>query len=88
MSTPIGPEVVIVHHEYPYFLADPIIPGTTIFWTVTKGHIVSGQGTSQVVILWDEVGDGSIQTTVTHPGQEPDIDSITVVVDPEHITEN
>lgn len=88
MARPIGPEKVIVNHQYPYFLEMPIMPGVTILWTITGGQIVSGQGTQQIVVLWTEVGNGTVQVSVTHQGQGPIIDSIVVVVDPDHVNEN
>lgn len=52
--------------QYEYSIDD--IPGSTIVWTVTNGTIISGQGTPNVIIQWDNVSSaGTLDVTQTAP---------------------
>lgn len=84
MALPIGPQHVTANQQVPYVIHVSLLPGTSIVWIVNGGIILSGQGTSQIVVQWTIVGQGSVQVSVNHPGQDQETDSITVIIDPEH----
>jgi gliding motility-associated-like protein len=42
------------------------IPGATITWTVNGGSIVSGQGTSAIIVNWGASGAGSVLVSATN----------------------
>jgi hypothetical protein len=82
MALPIGPLRVIINTDAPYFIHIAVTPETTIVWTITGGEIVTGQGTPQILVHWNTIGQGKVEVTVTGPGQE-ETDSITVIIDPD-----
>lgn len=83
MALPIGPHHVTANQQVPYLIHVSLLPGTSIVWTVNGGTILSGQGTTQIIVQWTTIGQGSVEVSVTHPGQDQETDSITVIIDPE-----
>lgn len=45
----------------------PKISGSAFEWTVTGGTIVSGQGTSNITVLWNNAGNGTVQVSEIAP---------------------
>lgn len=43
-----------------YTYSTPAIDGSTYFWTVSGGNIVSGQGTNQITVEWDNGTEGTV----------------------------
>jgi hypothetical protein len=43
-----------------YLYSTPHTEGHTYTWTVTNGTIVSGQGTNEIVVQWDEAESGTV----------------------------
>ena len=56
-----------------------VIPadGTSYAWTVSGCNILSGQGTSSIIVQWTQVGQGSIQVDVSTPSGDN-----LVIIDP------
>jgi len=48
-----------------YTYATPDVEGCNYLWEVTGGTIMEGQETSQVVIMWDNMGEGKVVLTET-----------------------
>lgn len=61
----------------------PATPGSTYIWQITNGQIISGNGTNEVEVLWDQPGTGTLfftESTSTSTdicdGDSPTIDVI------------
>ena len=58
---------VVTNNQSGVIYSTPNIPGHTYTWSLSGGSITSGQGTSQVAVLWGAVGTGSITVMETNP---------------------
>jgi len=58
----VGATEVNVGNIDPYTIT-PVI-GSSYEWTVSGGEIISGQGTDNIMVQWDEAGPGYIEVNI------------------------
>ncbi len=75
----IGETLVCKDHENIYSTTDNL--GSTYNWEVVGGNIVSGAGTSEIIVLWTTVGEGTILVTETAEVCETTSETLIVTID-------
>jgi PKD repeat protein len=75
-----GPDTVCTNHTESYSTENT--GGTTFEWEVNGGEIWTGAGTSEIVVVWDEPGNGSIVVTESTPNCDGTSEIFEVVIDP------
>lgn len=76
-----GPETVCLNWIVDYEAVEN--SGSTYFWTVTGGEILSGAGTASVVVKWNSSGTGTLMVNeITDAGCAETSELFTVLVDP------
>ena len=78
----IGPLHVVVRDHAGYTINPLPSPMALYIWTVEKGEIISGQGTSAIEVQWHEQGQGKVTVEIVSPGAPPQTIHVIVVVDP------
>nr|MBI1228538.1 PKD domain-containing protein [Cytophagales bacterium] len=83
---PIGPEEVCFEPELAHrYSVEAPVPGRVYEWTVTGGKLISGQGSQEIQVIWDQPGIlAGISYTVYGPGNHSCVGispEITVKVD-------
>jgi len=53
-----------------YIYSSPDVEGCQYLWEITGGTIVEGQETHEVVVVWEESGEGMLSLTETNVGTE------------------
>jgi len=73
----LGQTTVTVNTEEAYVVTPA--DGTAYTWSVTKGYIVSGQGTANITVHWTDTGQGEVGVTISGGGSGGG--SIVIVID-------
>ncbi len=65
--SPVITGITTVCTNEPQTYSVPVIPGSSYVWTVTGGVIVSGQGTNQISVLWNNGIAGTVNIVQEAP---------------------
>ncbi len=75
-----GPDNVCTGHTESYSTENT--GGTDFEWEVTGGDIVSGAGSSEVLVQWGDAGEGTVMVTENTPNCEVTSEIFEVLIDP------
>lgn len=64
-----GPATVNGIFSFAFYSLPPLNnPGNTYNWTISRGSVISGQGTNSILVKWDSIGKCNVNVEVTRPG--------------------